>query len=98
MEELTSNVGPSAVVVATSTVTGPVEAPDGTTAVIFVSFQVTTLATVPLNVTTPSLWLAPKPVPVIVTVAPTAPAVGDIAVTERGSSTVNETLLLATPS
>src|ERR1700722_20150145 len=98
MADVTSNDGPSAVVVATWTVTGPVEAPVGTTAVMLVSVEVTAVAVVPLKVTTLSLWFEPKPAPVIVTVEPTDPAAGDIAGTDKGSSTVNEKLVLATPS
>jgi hypothetical protein len=52
------------------------------------------VAVVPLNVTTLSLWVEPNPSPVIVTVEPTDPAVGEIPVMESGSMTVNVTPLL----
>ena len=44
------------------------------------------------------LCVGPKPVPVIVTVVPTGPMVGEIFVTDRASSTENAAALLVTPS
>ena len=61
----------------TVTTTGPVVAPFGTVTVMLVAPQLVTGAVVPLNVTVPLPWLAPKFVPVIVTDVPTAPDVGD---------------------
>jgi len=61
----------------TLTTTLPVVAPDGTVATIVVEFQLVAVAVVPLNLTVLLPWLDPKFVPVIVTVAPNAPAVGD---------------------
>src|SRR5271155_1704732 len=84
-------MGPSAVLAATSTVTGPVAAPAGTIATICVSLQLLTVAATPSNVTTLSLWLGPNPAPAIVTVEPMEPADGDMPVIESASITVNET-------
>ncbi len=56
----------------------PVVAPVGTGTVIEVAFQLVGLAAVPLNVTAP---VVPKLVPLMVTVAPTDPEVGDTLVT-----------------
>jgi hypothetical protein len=55
----------------------PVVAPVGTVVTIDVALQLVTVAVVPLNVTVLVLWVEPNPVPVIVTVAPTAPLVGE---------------------
>ena|SRR5438309_8918939 len=63
----------------TVTMTGPVVAPDGTFTTIWVSLQVLALAAVtPLNFTVLGPSVAPKPDPVIVTVVPTDPDVGEI--------------------
>jgi hypothetical protein len=51
-------------------------APVGTVVVMLVALQLVTVAGVPLNVTVLVPWADPKFVPVIVTVAPTAPEVG----------------------
>jgi hypothetical protein len=51
----------------------PVVAPTGTTTTMEVALHEVTVAAVPLKVTEPAPWLAPKPEPVIVTVEPTAP-------------------------
>lgn len=62
----------------TVTTTLPVVAPDGTVTVILVVLQyVAMAAVVPLNLTVLVPCGEPKFVPVIVTVAPTAPLVGD---------------------
>jgi hypothetical protein len=58
----------------TVTTTFPVVAPVGTVATMLVEVQLVVDAAVPLNLTVP---VEPKAVPVIVTVAPTAPDVGD---------------------
>jgi hypothetical protein len=42
--------------------------------------------------------VAPKPAPVIVTVVPSEPIVGEMALTESASITLNEALLLEKPS
>jgi hypothetical protein len=79
----------------TTTVTGPLVAPVGTTAMIAVELQLLTAAGVPLNVTCP---LAPKLVPLIVTAVPTAPEVGFRLLIEGAAAvTVKVTPLLATP-
>jgi hypothetical protein len=65
--------------------------------VILVALQVPTVAVVPLNVTTPVPCVAPKLVPVIVTVAPTAPDVGERLVILGAETTVKLLPLLVTP-
>ena len=59
------------------TTTFPVVAPLGTVTAILVALQLVGVAAIPLNVTVLVPWLDPKFVPVIVTVAPTAPVVMD---------------------
>ena len=90
-------MGPSAVLPATSTVTGPVAAPAGTIATICVSLQLLTVAATPSKVTMLSLWLDPKPAPEIVTLEPTVPADGAMPVIERASITEKETPVLGNP-
>lgn len=53
--------------------------PPGTGTTICVGLQLRGVALVPLKVTTLVPWVAPKPVPVMLTEAPTAPTAGDIA-------------------
>ncbi len=73
----------------------PVVAPVGTPTTMPVSLHVIIkLAVVPLNVIVPVPWLAPKPVPVIVTNAPTAPELGDRLVIVGVPRTVKLTPLL----
>jgi hypothetical protein len=82
----------------TVTMTFPVVAPVGTGTSMLVAVQADGVPAVPLNVTVLEPWVAPKFVPVIVTVAPTGPCV--MLSVERlgpGAVTVNVTLLLATP-
>jgi hypothetical protein len=62
------------------TTTFPEVAPEGTTATIDVALQLLTVAVFPLNVTVFVPCVAPKFVPVIVTVAPTSPEVGEMLV------------------
>jgi hypothetical protein len=77
----TVNENPELVSPFTVTTTLPVVAPAGTETTIDVALQLVGVAAMPLNVTVlvPVLvtWVAPKFVPVIVTVAPTTPDVGD---------------------
>ena len=61
----------------TVTTTLPVVAPVGTGTAMLVADQVVGVAAVPLNVTVLVPRVAPKLVPVIVTVVPTGPLVGD---------------------
>jgi hypothetical protein len=61
----------------TVTTTLPVVAPLGTVATMLVALQLVAVAVVPLNLTVLVPCVVPKPVPVIVTDAPTAPDVGD---------------------
>jgi hypothetical protein len=61
---------------ATVTTTGPVVAPTGTLVTIWLAVDETTLAAAPLNVTVFCPAVGPKPVPEIVTVAPTTPLLG----------------------
>jgi len=80
------------------TTTLPVVAPVGAVATIDVAVQLPiVVAVVPLNATVPVPCVAPKFVPVIVTDAPTAPAVGDKLVMLGAGTTVNDTPLLFTP-
>jgi len=80
----------------TVTVTFPVVAPVGTVATIEVAPQlVVVVAAVPLKVTVLVPWLEPKPIPAIVTDAPTVPDVGDSVV--MCGTTVKFTPLLPTP-
>jgi hypothetical protein len=61
----------------TVTTTSPVVAPAGTGTVIELAPQLVGVAVVPLKLTMLEPWLDPKEVPVMVTVAPMAPLVGD---------------------
>lgn len=61
----------------TVTTTLPVEAVAGTVATMVVAFQEVVVAVTPLNLTVLVPFVAPKPVPVIVTDAPTAPDTGE---------------------
>jgi hypothetical protein len=79
------------------TTTLPVVAPLGTVVTIEVALQLVTVAFVPLNVTVLVPWVALKPVPAIVTDAPTAPVEGVRLLIVGVGKTVNETPLLATP-
>jgi hypothetical protein len=90
------NVTPLLAIPLTVTTTLPVVAPVGTEVTIEVPLQVWTVAAVPLNLTVPLPWVEPKFVPVIVTVAPMPPDVGD-RLEIVGANTVNVTPLLATP-
>ena len=81
----------------TVTTTLPVVAPVGTDALIDVALhEVIVVALVPLNCTVLLPWVVPKPVPVIVTEAPSAPEVGDKLV-RLGAVTVNGVPALAIP-
>lgn len=51
----------------------PTPAPLGTVTTMLVAFQLVGVATVPLNVTLLAPWVAPNPVPVIVTEVPGEP-------------------------
>ena len=77
------------------TTTLPVVAPAGTVAVIDVLVQLPT-AVVPLNLTLPFPWLAPKFVPLMVTEAPTEAEGTDRLVMAGAATTVKATPLLAT--
>src|SRR5690242_9965563 len=82
----------------TVTTTFPVLAPAGTVTPMLVALQPeNTVACVPPKLTVLLPWLAPKFVPVIVTVVPTAPLVGDTLLIEGVESTVKFTPLLGTP-
>ena len=61
----------------TVTTTFPVVAPVGTVTTMLVAPQLVAVAVVPLNFTVLEPWELPKLVPVIVTVAPIAPVVGE---------------------
>jgi hypothetical protein len=78
-------------------ITLPVVAPEGTAAMISPSLQFVAVAAVPLNLRVLVPWLDPKPAPVIVTVAPIPPAVGERLVTPGPGFTVNVIPELASP-
>jgi hypothetical protein len=73
---VTVKVVPALGTLETLTITGPLVVPLATTTTIFVEVQLVTDGAKPLNVIVLVPWLEPKFVPVTVTVAPTAPAVG----------------------
>lgn len=79
----------------TVTTTLPVVAPDGTGATIEAALQLLGLAVVPLNLTVLVPWVEPKPLPLMVIDAPTAPEFGDRAL--MFGVTVNLTPLLLDP-
>jgi hypothetical protein len=79
----------------TVTITGPVVAADGTAVPMVVTFQLVGVADLPLNEMVLEPWLAPKPDPLIATVVPAAPDVGErLLIT---GVTVKATPLLAVP-
>ena len=83
----------------TVTTTAPVLAPSGTGATIEVSLQLSGSASVPANSTVLVPSLAPKFVPLISTLVPTAPEAGlSPLIAGAGTVTVKPTPLLATPS
>ncbi len=79
------------------TTTFPVVEPDGTGTTMLVALQLFGVPAVPLKATVPVPCVAPKPVPVIVIHAPTAPEVGERPETLGAGTTVNVTPLLSTP-
>src|SRR4051812_14068931 len=79
----------------TVTTTLPVVAPVGTGTTTLVADQLVGVAVVPLKVTVLVPFVAPKPVPAIVTAVPTTPLVGDRLVIVGGTTTVNGTPALA---
>jgi hypothetical protein len=93
----TLNVALVTVCPATTTEIAPVDAPIGTGTTIFVSFQLVGIAGVPLKLTVLVPWAAPKFAPVIVTIAPTTPEVGEIELIDGGARTVKFTPVLAKP-
>src|SRR5258708_31161360 len=74
-----------------ATLTCPLEAAGGTVATICVSLQLTTDAVTVLKLTELVPCVAPKPLPLICTCEPEAPAVGDTPVT-TGLTTFISTL------
>jgi hypothetical protein len=81
----------------TVTMTLPVVAPDGTGATMLVADQLVGVAVVPLNVTVLVPFVAPKPLPAIVTTVATGPLVGERLVIVGGTVTVNDVPVLASP-
>src|SRR6266849_8131925 len=79
------------------TTTFPVVAPGGTETSILDGLQLAAIAVVPFNVTVLEPSVAPKPDPMIVTGAPTAPVAGERPVMLGAGTTVKLTPLLATP-
>jgi hypothetical protein len=96
---VTAKVTPLLTPVPIVTTMGPLEAPVGTAATIWVGLQlVTVVAATPLNVTVPPTWVAPKFRPVISTEVPTGPDVGEILpMLGPGLETKKFAPLLATP-
>src|SRR5258707_5120602 len=89
----------STVVPATVTLTGPVDVAPGTTATIWLSLQLVTVAEAPpFNCTTLLPWVAPKPPPVMVTEVPAGPVIGANSVTARLSVMLKPTALLGRPA
>ena len=98
-EKMPSTLKPTALlfVPLANTTTFPDVAPLGTVTAMLVALQLVTVAVVPLKETRPLPWVEPKFAPVIVTAAPTAPAVIDRLVILGGETTVKPTPLLFTP-
>src|SRR5688572_16930277 len=92
---LTVNVTPLLATPPTVTTTLPVVAPVGTGAVMLVALHAVGVAVTPLNVRALVPIDAPKLVPVIVTLVPITPFVGESE--EMPGVTVNATPVLATP-
>src|SRR5882672_778168 len=74
---LTVNVTPLLATPFAVTTTGPVVAPLGTDATMLLALQLEGVATIPLNAIVLVPCADPKLVPVIVTLVPTGPDVGD---------------------
>ena len=98
MPNETVKVGPVAVIPATVTVTAPVTAFAGTEAMIWELVQLVAVAVAPPNSTTLLLWVAPKPLPLIVTGVATTPELGEMLVIATAEETVKVCELLMTPS
>jgi hypothetical protein len=79
------------------TTTLPVVAPLGTGTAILSALQLVGVPTVPLKLTDPLPWIAPKFAPAIATSAPTAPVVGETVVMLGVGSTVKLEPLVSTP-
>ena len=79
------------------TTTLPVVAPEGTGTTIAVVLQLLGLAKVPLKETVLVPCVDPKPLPLTVTEAPTAPDPGEILLMLGAGTTVNATPLLVNP-
>ena len=83
----TVNIGPSTVMLPEVTMTGPVVAPSDKVATTCVSLQVLIAAVPPLKLTVLLPCVAPNPDPLIVTLPPGAPVVGDTpAISESGAA------------
>jgi len=93
---VTLKAAPSLATPSTVTTTGPVAAPSGTVTVIEAALQLVGLAPVPLKVTVLLPCSAPKPAPLISTVAPSGPE-SRLNPLIRGL-TLKVTWLLASPS
>jgi hypothetical protein len=94
----TVNVTPLLATPPTVTITAPVVAAVGTLATMLVAVQLVGVAVVPLNLTVFVPCVAPKFAPVMVTLEPMAPLVGDNDVIVGADvETVNVTPLLDTP-
>ena len=95
---ITVNGEPLLDVADTVTTTLPVVAPAGTGVTMLVLLHVPGAAAVPLNVTLLVPCVAPKLVPVMVTLSPAAAAVGErLLIVGGGTNTVNAVPALGTP-
>jgi hypothetical protein len=92
---VTEKVAPLLATPPTVTTTDPLVAPEGTFATMLVADQLVGVALVPLNVIVLVPCVAPKFVPVIVTVVPTVPVIGDndviVGVAGGGAAAVSNT-------
>jgi hypothetical protein len=76
----------------------PVAAPDGTVVVMFVDVEPVTVVGIPLNMTTLFAGVVLKFVPVIITLAPTAPLVGvKVVIVGVGNTVKFDELVIVTP-
>jgi hypothetical protein len=95
MPGVTVNATPALSCPPTRTTTLPVVAPEGTGTVMLVMLHDDGVAVTPLNFTVLEPMVAPKLLPVMVTLVPTGPEFGDSV--EIDGFTVKLTVLLATP-
>jgi hypothetical protein len=97
IDEVTVNATPLLTIPATVTDTFPELAPFGTDTTIWVSLQLSGVAKVPLNETVLERCFRPNPAPVMVTVVPAGPEVGETPLIEAGEVTKKLTPSTVTP-